>query len=263
MILFLCFSITDIVVVKKYYRAINKTQFREVTQFIVDNNKNNEPVVTSLGWYFPYFLNNGRVKMTIVNSPLDDYVNLMIQDSTKRQPFWYVDAHIRPYNASPTTQKYLDENFVIQDGIDLYDTWTKHYERYTKSVVYVNFSKYNPLQFQNGDKINFHLEKFEINPNDITTSGWAYIDNQEAKGSLINLILIDSETKFIKVFCQKVNRDDVTTGVSNSFDLGNSGFSTKILLDKLPAGKYRVGIQITNSKTNKEGLVLTDKVFTR
>jgi len=260
--LFLCFSITDIVVIKKYYRVPNKTQFREVTQFIINNNKKNEPVVTSLGWYFPFFLNNDKVKMTIVNSPLDEYVQTMIQDSTKRKPFWYVDAHLRPYNANAATQKYLDENFVIQDGIDLYDTWTKHYVRSTNSVSYVNLSKYNPLQLQNGDNICFAIEKFEVNTTEITTSGWAYIANQEASGSEINLVLING-TKAIKVLCQKVKRDDVTTYINNSFDLSNSGFSTKILLDKLPAGKYHVGIQIKNSKTNKEGVVLSDKFFTK
>lgn len=259
---FMCFSFTDIVVIKKYYHVVNKTQFREVTQFISENNKSNEPVVTSLGWYFPYFLNNDKVKMTIVNSPLDDYVQTMIQDSTKRKPFWYVDAHIRPYNVNEATQKYLDENFIIQDGIDLYDTWTRHYVRTTNSLTYVNLSKYNPLQLRNGNNINFVIEKFDIHPKEITTSGWAYITDQEATGSELNLILIN-ETKAIKVRCQKVIRDDVTTYINNSFDLSNSGFSTKILLDKLPAGKYQIGIQIKNNKTNKEGLVLSDKFFTK
>lgn len=134
------FSVTDIVIVKHYYSAPNKTQFREVSQFILDNNKVQDPVVTSLGWYFPYFLNNDTVRTQIIENNLDNYVNEMIQDSTKRRSFWYVDAHARPYKVNEGTQKYLDDNYDIVNTIDLYDTWTKHYISKTEKNP-----KYNAL----------------------------------------------------------------------------------------------------------------------
>ena len=62
-------SLTDIVVVKKYYTNVSKVQFREATSFILKNNKNKDKVVSSLGWYMPYFLNNGNIKNEIIDKP--------------------------------------------------------------------------------------------------------------------------------------------------------------------------------------------------
>jgi hypothetical protein len=258
----LIFSIFNLVDVKRYYRAILKTQFRESSQFIAEKNKNNEPVVSSLAWFYNYYLNNDKVKTTMVDLPLDEYVNQMIQDSTKRKPFWYADAHFRPYKPSPLIQKYLDENFVVEDGIDLVDAWAKHYVRITNEITYVNLSKYNPLQEQNGDNINYNVENFEVTSDAITAIGWAFITDEDTHDSEINLVLIDG-AKAIKIVCQKVKRDDVTTYFKSTLDLGDSGFSAKFLLNRLPPGKYQLGIQIKNIKTNKEGLVLSDKFFTK
>ncbi|WP_298222175.1 glycosyltransferase family 39 protein [Flavobacterium sp.] len=255
------FSITDVVIVKHYYTLRTKSQFREVSQYIIDKNKNNEPVVSSLGWYFQYFLNNDKIKMTIVNESLADHVNMMIQDPSKRKQFWYVDAHSRPYDPEPPIQKYLDENFVVQDGTDLNDAWTKHYVTIENAITYIDLSKYNPLQDENGDNIKYNIENFEVGSNAVTASGWAYISDEDSQGAELSLVLIGP--KNIKVFCQSVKRDDVTTYFKSPVDLSNSGFSSRILLDKLPQGKYQLGIQIKNSTTHKEGLVLSDKFFTK
>lgn len=255
------FSITDVVIVKHYYTVRTKSEFREVSQYIIDKNKNNEPVVSSLGWYFQYFLNNDKVKMTIINATLDDHVSAMIQDSTKRKQFWYTDAHSRAYTASPQTQKYLDDNFVIQDGVAFNDAWTKHYVTIANAISDIDISKYNPLKDQNGDAIKFNIENFESTSGAINASGWAYIADQETTESEINLVLVSGK-KSIKLFCQKVKREDVTTYFKSPFDLSNSGFSARILLSKLPPGNYRLGILITNRKTKKEGLALSDKFFT-
>lgn len=57
--------------------------------------------------------------------------------------------------------------------------------------------------------------------------------------------------------------DDVTAYFKSTLDLSNSGFSSRITLDKLPPGKYQFAIQIINNVTHKEGLVLSDKFFTK
>lgn len=256
------FSLTDIIVVKKYYKVKSKTQFREVTQFIIDNNVKKEPVVTSLGWYFPYFLDNDKVKLTIVDRPLQDYVNDMAQDSTKRKAFWYVDAHNRPYAVNETAQKYLDDNFVVENNIDLYDTWTKHYVLKTDAAASTIFdiSKYQPLKNVNGDKINFWVDVFEVDAAKVNVAGWAYLDGDSAIDSRIELVLL-TNGRAIKINNQKVRRDDITESVQGKFDLGNSGFSSKISLADLTAGEYRVAIYIKNQKTGKDGFVLSDKIF--
>ena len=258
--IFVIFSLTDILVVKKYYRNPNKTQFREVTNFIIENNIKKEPVVTSLGWYLPYFFNKNETQ--IIDKSLEDYVNKIKQDSTKRKNFWYFDAHNRPLNINEQTQKYLDDNFIIENNIDLYDAWTKHYVRNTDVAQTIDISIYNPLKASNGDKINFAVEKYETSLETIFVSGWAYFFNQDAKESEINILLI-KDGKALKLQNQKIKRDDVTSYFKSQYDLSNSGFYAKAVINKLLPGKYQLGIFIKNKKTFKQGLILTDKIFNK
>jgi len=256
------FSLTDIIVVKHYYKSPNKTQFREVTQFILDNNTAKDPVITSLGWYFPYFLNNDKVQTTIIENTLDNYVNEMVQDSTKRKSFWYVDAHGRPYKVNENTEKYLGENFTVESNVDLYDTWTKHYVLNSNATSTVDISKYQPVKERNGDTINFAIDNFETNEETIKIMGWAYLDGIEATNSKITLVLI-ANGKAYKLQSQNVKRDDVTTYFKSSKDLSNSGYDAKAFVSKVPVGKYQLGIIVSNPTEKKEGLVLTDKIFER
>lgn len=252
------FSLTDIVVVKHYYKSPNKTQFREVTQFILDNNTAKDPVITSLSWYFPYFLNNDKVQTTIIENTLDNYVNEMIQDSTKRKSFWYVDAHSRPFKVNENTQKYLDTNFIIQNYIDLYDTWTKHYVRNSNSTSSVDISKFKPLKERNGDGMSFAVDTFEANNESIKVSGWAYLEGIAATNSKIEILLIIDE-KAYKIPTQKVRRQDVNDYYKLPIDISDCGYEAKGYLEKFPVGKYQLAI-MTSNPDGKKGLVLTEKI---
>ena len=258
---FVIFSMTDIIVVKRYYKAVIKTQFREASQFIKDNN-NNEPVFTSLPWYFNFFLNNKETKMTIVDMTLENHVNEMIQDSLKRKPFWYIDAHSRPYTVSETAQKYLDENFVVENNQDLYDIWTKHYVLTSSVSPTVDLAKFLPLKDKNGAAMSFWIDAFEANAEIIKTSGWAYLDGIDTKDSEIEVVLINNgiATKMLR---KKVLRLDVNASSDGTYNLENSGFSAEISANKLSPGVYKLGIIVKNKISNKEGLVMTDKIYTK
>lgn len=257
------FSLTDIVIVKNYYNNLTKTQFREMSHYIVENNQQHEPVVSSLAWYFPYFINNDQVKTTLVNSALDEYVNQMMQDSTKRKPFWYVDGHSRPYKVTEATQNYLDANFIVENAAEMTDIWTKHYVRIPNNTIAdFDLSSYGPLQEQNGAEIKFNVENFETNNETVTANGWAYLVDSDSQGSKMEILVVD-ENKAKTIFYQKVKRNDVTEYFKSTSDLSNSGFSFRLPLAKLPSGKYQVAIRITNKKANKQGLVMTDKVFSK
>ncbi len=258
-VVIIIFSITDIVIVKKYYSATTKTQFREVSQYIMENNSNSDPVVTSLSWYFPFFLNNDNVKTTIIDSALDAYVNEMIQDSTKVKSFWYVDAHNRPFKINERTQEYLDKNFFLDENIDLYDTWTKHYNKDLDKFDDIDISHFYPLADAKGDEIVFWIEDFVQTPDTVSISGWAYLNEQDSENSLIQpILLIDNVA--IKLLNQKTLRKDVTNSKGGKYNLDKSGFFSKFDTNKLKAGIYKLSIIITDSKTGKQGLVITDKI---
>jgi mannosyltransferase len=253
------FLLTDLIVVKKYYKTVNKTQFREVSKFIIDNNKDNEPVVTSLKWYFPYFLHNKTHHYTIVDRNLDAYVQEMAQDSAKVKSFWYVDAHIRPYLVTPATQQFLDANFLVENSIDLYDTWTKHYILKSEAkFVEANIKKFEPLKTENGDSFGSAVETFEHNAQGITLSGWAFFDGQDATTAKVDVVLIGNGSA--KLFrTNSVSRKDVTTYFKSSFNLDESGYSAFLPETEILKGKFQIGILLHDPKTGKEGLKLTDK----
>ena len=125
--LFIVFSLTDIIIVKKYYTNINKAQFRESTQFIIDNNSKKEPVVSSLGWYMPYFFKNEKAYYEIIDKTLDAYIAEMEQDSTKIKPFWLTDGFGSEYVPSETSLKFINENFYIDNNYDGFQAWSKHF----------------------------------------------------------------------------------------------------------------------------------------
>jgi len=252
------FSITDIVIVKKYYKQPNKTQFREATQFINDNNSSKDNVVTSLGWYLPYFLNNDKVKNTIVGKSLDEYVTEMIQNPSSIKSFWYFDGHIRPYNPTEITKTFLQQNFVVDKNKDLFDCYVKHFILKSDYKPNIDISSYLPLKEVNGDVIKHGIDTFNEEEDKITISGWAILDNQDADNSKIYLVAINGETQVV-INTEEWKRTDVTASFKNSFNLDNSGFKATVFKKDLQSGTHQLAIVVENSKTEKKGLIVTDK----
>lgn len=239
------FTLSETIISKKYYTRVSKTQFREVTQFIINNNKNSEPVVTSLQWYYTYFLHNGKVNMNLINQDLESYINEMIKNPTSIKSFWYTDAHGRPYALSETAQKFVKENFIVDKDADLIDAWTKHFVPIFS--ISMDISKYKH------DLINFNVENYTASPNEISISGFAYLTDIVAAKSSIFLVFMNNR-KSIKYAVQKIKRDDVTTYFKSAIDISNSGFSSKIDLTHFEKGNYRIGILVTNEALGKQGL---------
>lgn len=258
--LFFIFSLTDTIIVKKYYKVVNKTQFREASQYIINNKTSEENIVTSLGWYMSFYLNNEKVKNNIIDKPLDVYTSEMLQDTSKIKSFWYLDGHVRPFSPSEETKLFLNQHFFVDKSIDLYDCYVKHYILKSNFKPVIDISNFYPLQQINGDKINFAVEFFDTATDKVVLSGWAYFDNQIAENTKIEIIAIkDSKLKIFPI--ENVKREDVTSYFKSTFDLSNSGFKASLFKADFEKGNYKVGILLIDLKTNKKGLVITDKSF--
>lgn len=120
------FSVTDLLAVKKYYTTVSKTQLRELTQKIKELNPEKTKVVAFWGWIFPHFFQDDPA-IKVQHSSLDDYVAGMRNGNITQAPFWYADCQFRPYQVTPETQAYLDQNFRVVHNIELYDAWARHY----------------------------------------------------------------------------------------------------------------------------------------
>ncbi len=255
--LFMLFSISDIIIVKKYYKTVNRTQFREVCDYI-KSKKTNDNIVSSLSYYINFFIKDNSDKLK--ESTLDTYFDEILKNSNKLESFWYVDGHNRPYNPSEKTLTIIDSLFVIDDNIDLFDCYAKHFQLKKDYKPNINISKFKPFKERNGDNINYSVEVFIEDNNKIDVSGWAYFDNISMIDSNINLLLINNENEII-ITSEKVNRVDVTDYFNSKFDLSNSGFKSILLKDKIKKGIYTLAIYIKDENNNKEGLILTDKII--
>jgi uncharacterized membrane protein len=123
----LAFSLTDIFLVKDYYNRVIKTQFREVTDFIIEKNTNKDKVVSTYGWVMGYFFEKDKTNKPNVQSPFSAYVNSMRNQAVSLESFWYMDGNSLPYNLPPEDEQFLNEHFTTDLSIDKLDVWAKHY----------------------------------------------------------------------------------------------------------------------------------------
>jgi hypothetical protein len=256
--LFFILSLFNIFILKDYYNRINKAQFRESTQFIIQNNKDNSPVISRLAWYMPFFLKNDSVNYTIIGRSLNDYLDGLRKDSSKIKPFWYIDGFGSDYQPSPVNQKFLTTNFYIDNNFDGFQAWAKHFILAKGVDKRIDMSRFAPLKRRCGDSFLFNIESFLHNKHQIELKGWAYFDKQSAKNTSIKILLIkEGELIGRRLASQKVIRKDVTTFFKSNFDLSNSGFKVKDSLEDFLPGSYVLAIYLSNEKTNKEGLLLS------
>lgn len=132
---FVFYSLFHLIFVTEYYNKTNKTQFREITQFVIKNNPQEDDVISNLSWYLLYFLNNDTVHIPVVQSGYEEYVVQMSKNPSLRKSFWFIGAFGNHLVLSDASQKYLNENFTITQSLNLYDSWTKQYTAKSETDV--------------------------------------------------------------------------------------------------------------------------------
>jgi len=251
-------SLYNIFIVKQYYTTINKTQFREATAFIAKNNIDNSPVVSSLGWYMPFYFNMYSKPYPVYNKSLEEITTIMGNDASRIKSFWYIDAHIRPYNPSEKAKQFLESNFEVDKSYEGYDVWTKHY--IPLKDIKTEITSFGNLNTGNGDQINYYVENFEKKDNIVTIGGWALLSDIDASKSKIKVCLV-KDRKANTLPTLMADRIDVTNNLKLQYNANNSGFLCTYNIDMLKPGKYQLGIYMENKEHNKSGLVITDKFF--
>jgi 4-amino-4-deoxy-L-arabinose transferase-like glycosyltransferase len=136
-ILFMVFSVSDIIWIKKYYQTPAKSQFREVTSQILNENTNKDKVVTYWSWLLPYFFKDTGI--AIRPNSLEEYVLALKNGSVSdEESFWYLDGQFRPFNLSQEDQNYLSENFILKQKIEKLDSWAYFYQSKNRKVAVSN-----------------------------------------------------------------------------------------------------------------------------
>jgi mannosyltransferase len=127
---FIIFSLNNIIVVRKYYSKVSKTQFREMTQFVVENNKENYPIIDELvSWQHQYYFKAFKFKPTMLDGKkvsIVDSILISTDPKFKVKGFWIVGAHGEP--PLTTEERYaLDTAFVITKERKFFDAWAQLY----------------------------------------------------------------------------------------------------------------------------------------
>lgn len=251
------FSLNHIIKKQDYYNKINKTQFREVTSFISENNENKDVVVSSLGWYLPYFLNNSQIATTIITSDINTFVDTIKKDSDSIKSFWYFDAHNRPFNPNEETKKYIEENFVVDKEIELFDSWAKHFiSKYTLKEF--DLSQYTATY--DDSVFKHYIDPFSVEDSILKMSGFIYRIGENSKGTTIKIIVFNDSSSF-EIATKNSLRPDVTEYFKSENNLDYSGFETTFDISVLPKGKYTIGLVLENPKFNQKEIKVTDKTF--
>lgn len=256
LLVFSFFSIRNTVKKRKYYKTKHKTEFREATKYIIKNNTNNNPVVTSLEWYMHYFLQNDTVNLRLIDQPLEEYLKRVKRNELPKQDFWYIDGHVRPYKVSDEIQKYIDTTFYIEHNFEGYDVWTKHFIKLEDKPITLDISKYT-RQKQNGNKIGHNVDVFKQEGDSLEIKGWAFFLDQDYKFTKTQLFLIKDQVAY-RIDTEMVMRQDVAPYFKLKNNLDNCGFVSKQDITGFEQGIYTFGIYLEDKITDKEGVVITD-----
>ena len=128
--IFIIFSLNNLIVVKKYYSLISKTQFREMIQFVVKNNKEDHPIIDELGaWQHQYYFKAFKFKPTMLVGKKVNIVDSILKSTDPKynvKGFWIVGGH-GEQPLTPEQKKGLDTAYVMTKEQKFYDAWAELY----------------------------------------------------------------------------------------------------------------------------------------
>lgn len=147
--LFAALSLIHLLAVKKYYSSISKTQFREMTRFVVNNNTSNFPILNEVtSWHQQYYLNRNDSKAEILTGKKESIIDSILARSSAKyslQGFWLAGAH-GDKKPDANTLKNLDTVYQLVKQSEFFDAWASLYV--AKNIFDKNFTIIRFDQFE-------------------------------------------------------------------------------------------------------------------
>lgn len=250
-------TFTNIFYAKNYYNSINKSQFREVSTFVLKNNPKKDIIFTTQKYWFDYYFKPFNVELK--EKSTEDFIQEMINDTTKIKSFWCVEGHGKEFTLEENSKDFLNKYFYIDSNFEGFQSWAKHFEL-KKNKKQLSREKFNLLKQTKVFSVESNIDVFEINNNILKIYGWA-IENKVSSEDIKIEIIIFNESNFYVLPTETRIRKDVTKSKNDNFNYDSSGFETLFLLTEIPKGDYKTGIYLYNKSKNKEKFKITDKVF--
>jgi uncharacterized membrane protein len=149
---FIVSSLVDLFLVKDYYNKITKTQYREMSQKVIEKNKlNNAKIYSIWGWHLRHFFTNDIVKMETKEQTLEEVIQYMKSSPENKKDFWFIGAHFQKFELSSESEAYLNSNFNLIENIEYYDTWARYYapKDGIESAFSFDINEFEPIKSDN------------------------------------------------------------------------------------------------------------------
>ena len=84
-------------------------------------------------------------------SDLQQYINGLMVDPSKKEDFWIVGAHFQQYQLSPEAEAFLSTNFNKIEAIEHYDTWARYYvsKAGIENTYVLKINEFEPIKTDN------------------------------------------------------------------------------------------------------------------
>lgn len=247
-----------------FEKVENRTNKRDSDlNYSIDNLQVKTGYISIDGWAIAEETNNNK----------GDSIYILLQSANKTYQA-RTRIHSRPDVTAHFNKTYLDDagfsDILFTDKVEKGNYTlgikiiTKSGDwRYSKSdrIIKVGYSEFSEALFYAKPfpkaEINYQLDSFNNNNEIINVSGWAHFAGHSTYNQEIKLVLQNANGSYLYE-TEPIQRPDVTAHFTNKYNLDGSGFNCKLRKSSLPKGDYKVGIYISDSKLDKEGLVMTD-----
>ncbi|MBS1774374.1 MAG: glycosyltransferase family 39 protein [Bacteroidetes bacterium] len=149
--LFLLMSFIDITVTKQYYSSIKKAQFREMTQFIIENNHENYPIAEEHYYAWPqnYYFKQFKavphfIEMTRNNTV--DSILPLVGTPKEVEGFWLVAGHVEGPTLSDDRRASLSKSYMNAGTRNFFGGWTELFYLYKNdsTVKFITYRETKP-----------------------------------------------------------------------------------------------------------------------
>lgn len=224
-----CFTILtmiDTTVVKQYYTKVTKSEYREITDFVMKHDQGQYPIVSSYAWQFSYYFKHNNYNTSFIERGgmhgVDSIVNL-INTPQRLYGFWVVDGHSNDRIMNDEEKHELNKHYVLANRKYYFNAWAELY-LYAQPDSIVTFINHNNFSCVPTNESIISLWGGNLEPSDTTffTKGRYLVTVSATGGAAFG--------EFAKV--QVLANDDVIGTFTTSAQLEANSFYIDINEDK-------------------------------
>ena len=147
---FVIFSLITIYINKFYSNDPRKSQFREMTKYVVTENTNNYPIINQVtSWQQQYYLKKFKSGAEVISGPKNDLIDsILTSPRWNLDGFWIVGAH---GDGPPDTSRLraLANEYTLLKEQKFYDAWAQLFV--SKSILDKNYRMITYNDFAPGE----------------------------------------------------------------------------------------------------------------